>query len=197
MEQSLYNRSLDMRYILKKSWLLLLSFGLLLNGCNKEEQSVAPTIDNESITTATLQLTNKANSVDVVTATVDKLNATADFSKATLNLKANTTYSGVILLSDNSQTPTTDVTAEIKDRQNIHLLIYTPAPAALLTVTLTDKDTNPSPGPYPVGLTYEVKTTAASLGTLNVVLRHQPNSKNGTATPGSTDLNTTFPVVVK
>lgn len=186
-----------MHHTLKKFWLLLLPIGLLFTSCKKEEQSVAPTDDNEAITTATLQLINKANSADVVTATIDKLNATADFSKATLNLKANTTYSGIILLSDNTKTPATDATVEIKDRQNEHLFVYTPAPTTLLTVSITDRDTNPSPGPYPIGLTYEVKTTAAGSGTINVVLRHQPNSKNGTATPGTTDLDTTFPVLIK
>lgn len=186
-----------MKQPLKNAWLLLIPMGLLLGSCNKEEQSVAPTIDNEALTTATLQLTNKANSADVVTATVDNLNASADFSKATLNLKANTSYSGKILLSDKTQSPATDVTAEIKDRQNIHLFVYTPTSTLNLTVTITDRDTNPAPGPYPVGLTFDVATKAASTGSLNVVLRHQPNSKNGTATPGSSDLDTTFPVVIK
>lgn len=186
-----------MKHALKKSWLLLLPIGLLLSSCKKDEESVAPTIDNEAITTATLQLTNKASATDVVTATIDKLNATPDFSKATLNLKPNTTYTGIILLSDNTQTPAIDVSDEIKDRQNEHLLIYTPVPTTLLTVTITDRDTNPSPGPYPVGLTYELKTNAAGSGSLTVVLRHQPSSKNGTPTPGTTDLSTAFPVIIK
>lgn len=185
---------------LKNPMLYGLMLTALMTACNNEEQSVAPTLDNEAITTATLQLTNQANPADVVTATVDNLaptdNSKPDFSKATLTLKANATYSGVVLLSDKTKTPTTDVAAEIKDRQNIHLFIYTPAPASLLTVTITDKDTNPAPGPYPIGLTYNLTTTAAGSGTLNVVLRHQPNSKNGTATPGSTDLDTTFPVLI-
>ena len=182
---------------MRTPFLLLIPVGFLVGSCNKEEQSVAPTIDNESLTTVTLQLTNKANATDVVTATVDGLNTTADFSKATLNLKANTTYSGQILLSDKTQTPATDVTAEIKARQNIHLLVYTPSAGLNLTVTITDKDTNPSPGPYPVGLLFDVATQAASTGSLNVVLRHQPNTKDGTAKPGSSDLDTTFPVVIK
>ncbi|MFT4030959.1 MAG: hypothetical protein QM669_00915 [Siphonobacter sp.] len=169
----------------------------LLGACNKEEQSVAPTIDNESLTTVTLQLTNKADTSDVVTATVDDLNSTPDFSDATLNLKANTSYSGVILLTDNSTNPATDVTAEIKERENIHLFVYTPSSDLNLGVTITDEDTNPSPGPYPVGLTYDVTTGAASTGTLNVVLRHQPNVKDGTATPGSSDLDTDFTVIIK
>lgn len=183
--------------IIQKSMLYAFVLAGLLTACNKEEQSVAPTIDNEALTTATLQLTNKANPADVVTATVDNLTTQADFSKATLNLKANTIYSGVILLSDKTVTPATDVTATIKSRQNIHLFIYTPTPATLFTVTVTDKDTNPTPGPYPVGLQYDLTTTATGSGTLNVVLRHQPNTKNGTPAPGSSDLDTNFPVVVK
>lgn len=185
-----------MKNRLKMSYWLLLPVGMVLASCNKEEQSVAPTIDNEAITTATLQLTNKTNSADVVTATIDNLNGTPDFTKATLQLKANTTYAGQILLSDKTQTPVTDVSAEIKSRQNIHLFVYTPSNGLNLTVTITDQDTNPSPGPYPVGLQFDVATKAASTGSLNVVLRHQPNTKNGTASPGSSDLDTTFPVVI-
>ncbi|GAB4036696.1 hypothetical protein GCM10028809_49720 [Spirosoma gilvum] len=173
------------------------SIATLVTACNNGEQTVAPTDDNEAITTATLTLTNKANQSDVVTATVENLNTTADFSKATLNLKANTTYTGVISLLDKTKTPALDATAEIKEKANEHLFVYTPTPSNLLTVTLTDKDTNPAPGPYPIGLTTEIKTGAAGSGKLKVVLRHQPNSKNGLATPGTSDLDTDFTVVVQ
>lgn len=181
---------------LKKTMFYVAMTAWLLSACNKEEQSVAPTIDNEALTTATLQLTSKTNAADVVTATIDNLTGTPDFSKATLTLKANTTYAARILLTDKSKSPTTDVTAEINDRQNIHLFVYTPTTGLNLLVTITDKDTNPAPGPYPVGLLADMKTGAAGTGTLNVVLRHQPNTKNGTAAPGSTDLDTNFPVVI-
>lgn len=170
---------------------------LLTVACNNGEQNVTPTDDNEAITTATLTLTNKANQSEVVTATIENLNTTADFSKATLNLKANTTYTGVITLLDKTKTPTLDATAEIKEKANEHLFVYTPTPSTLLTVTLTDKDTNPAPGPYPIGLTTEIKTGAAGTGKLKVVLRHQPNAKNGQATPGTSDLDTDFTVVVQ
>ncbi|MFD2934149.1 hypothetical protein [Spirosoma flavum] len=186
-----------MIHVLKKSFLLLIPVGLLLGSCNKDEQTVAPTDDNEAITTATLTLTNKALPGDIVTATVENLNTTADFSKATLTLTANATYSGVVSLLDKTKTPTLDATEEIREKLNEHLFVYTPSTGLNLTVTNTDKDTNPSPGPYSVGLTFEVVTKAASTGTLNVVLRHQPNVKNGTAAPGSSDLDTKFPVVIK
>lgn len=170
---------------------------LLVGACSKDEQNVAPTDDNEAITTATLTLTNKATPTESVTATIESLNTTPDFSKATLNLKANTTYTGVIILLDKTKTPVLDATTEIKEKANEHLFVYTPTPSNLLTVTLTDRDTNPSPGPYPIGLATEVKTGAVGSGKLNVVLRHQPNAKNGTATPGSSDLDTDFAVAVR
>ncbi|GAB3711549.1 hypothetical protein GCM10027592_49240 [Spirosoma flavus] len=182
---------------IKQSFWVILAVSVLAGACKKDEQNVTPTDDNEAITTATLQLVNKANTNEVVTATIENLNTSADFSKATLTLKANTTYSGTIQLFNKTKSPTLDVSAEIKSEQNEHLLVYTPSVATLLTVSITDKDTNPSPGPYPVGLTFDLKTNAAATGKLNVRLRHQPGAKNGTSTPGTDDLNTDFTVVVQ
>ena len=181
----------------KKQAIWIACMALLAGACKKDEQNVAPTNDNEAITTATLILTNKADPTDVATATIENLNTTADFSKATLTLKANTTYTGTVGLLDKTKTPTLDATAEIREKLNEHLFVYTPTPANLLTITLTDKDTNPAPGPYPVGLTTEIKTGAAGSGKLKVVLRHQPGVKNGTAAPGTSDLDTDFTVIVK
>lgn len=182
---------------LKKPLLYLAFTACLLTACDNNEQDVAPTDDNEAITTATLQLTNKANAAEVVTATIDNLTGTPDFSKATLNLKPGTAYSARMLLSNKNITPAADVSAAIKTEQNEHLFIYSPATGLTLTTTITDTDTNPAPGPYPVGLTADMTTGAASTGKLNVVLRHQPNAKNGTATPGTVDLDTNFDVVIK
>ena len=185
-----------MHFARKAMWFVL-AVSFLVSACNKDEQNVAPTDDNEAITTATLSLTNTANAQDVVTATIENLSTTPDFTKATLNLKADATYSGVVQLYDKTQTPTLDATLEIREKANEHLFIYTPSVASLLTVTITDKDTNPSPGPYPVGLTFTLKAGPAAMGKLKVQLRHQPNAKNGTAAPGTDDLNVDFPVTIQ
>ncbi|MBD2753387.1 hypothetical protein [Spirosoma validum] len=186
-----------MQSISKALWIIL-AVSLLTGACKNDEQNVAPTDDNEAITTAILSLTNATNAQDVVTATIENLNATApDFTKATLNLKANATYSGVVQLYDKTQTPTLDATAEIREKANEHLFIYTPSATSLLTVTLTDKDTNPAPGPYPIGLTFSLKAGPIATGKLNVRLRHQPGAKNGTATPGTDDLNVDYSVIIQ
>ena len=180
-----------------KNLLIVLSVAALAGACNKNVENPTPDDPNEVVTTATLTLTSLTTPVQTVTATIDNLNATVDLSKATLALKPNTTYTGAVTLLDKTKTPTLDATQEIREKLNEHLFVYTPAPATLLTVTITDKDTNPAPGPYPVGLATQVKTAAAGTGTLKMVLRHQPNVKNGTAAPGTTDLDVTFPVVVQ
>ncbi len=191
-----------MQPVQKSSLLFLLAVGLLAGACKKDEQNVDPTDDNEAITTATLSLTNTASATDVVTGTIENLNTSATFTNATLNLKANTTYNGSITLLDKTKTPTVDATEEIREKTNEHLFVYMYMPTGTTTstmsVTLTDRDTNPAPGPYPVGLTTRMQTGAtAGSGSMHVVLRHQPNSKDGTATPGSSDLDTSFPVGIK
>jgi hypothetical protein len=62
-------------------------------------------------------------------------------------------------------------------------------------VTSTDVDSNNPP--LRIGLSDKFVTGAASNGILRVVLRHQPNAKNGTYDPGSTDLDVTYAVNIK
>jgi hypothetical protein len=194
------------------------------SGCSKEESAVAPTIANESLTTVTLQLTNQADATDKPTCTYEfhfdnNGNVTSSDSTA-LTLKANAKYNAVVQLYDKLQTPVFDVSAEIKERQNYHLFFFQPTPisaASLVTgitspyipgtptasagpylnlsVARTDVDTN-SPA-LQIGLTDLFTTGAASTGNLEVVLRHQPNAKNGTYAPGSTDLDVNFKVIIK
>lgn len=146
-----------------------------------------------------------------------------DVSKANLTLKPNTTYNVTVGLLDKTQTPTFDVGAEIKERANIHSFFFQPLPTTSafvipaptgadtyplpiptplpagnplnLTVNRTDTDTN-APA-LPVGLTDTFVTGAASTGYLRVVLRHQPNVKDGSFAPGSTDFDAGFTVAIK
>ncbi len=172
----------------------------LFSACKHNDETATPISTNAAITTVVLQLTNQGNPADVRTATIDKLNATPDLSKATLTLAVNTTYLGVILLSDKSKNPATDVSAAIRKDQNNYLFIYTPTPSNFLTLFINDHDTNPTPYPVglPVGLEFTLYTSTNPVtGKLNVLLRHQPGTKDGTGTSGTTDMNTTFDVTVK
>jgi len=179
---------------------------------------------NEFLTTVELKLTNAADVTDTMTAIWRQLDpsnaALPDTSKAILNLKANATYNAQVIILDETQTPVVNVTDEIHDRVNYHLFYFqpTPIPASSLVISNTSTDIPTSDGtvvsatgpylnlvvtrtdldnnnpPLQVGLTDNFVTGAASNGWLRVVLRHQPNVKNGTYDPGSTDLDVNYKI---
>jgi hypothetical protein len=208
---------------------LLATLGLA--SCNKDEEVVSPSVENEAVTTMTLTVTNAASATDTQTATWEQLldaqgnpvSTGPNVSQANLTLKPNTTYNVTVGLFDKTQTPTFDVGAEIKERANIHSFFFQPLPTTQplvipaptgadtyplpiptpvptgnplnLKVNRTDLDTNATP--LPLGITNTFVTGAASTGYLQVVLRHQPNSKNGTYAPGSTDFDAGFTVKIQ
>lgn len=186
---------------MKKQHIILLTTGITLatmwSACNKQEQAVAPPVPgNEFITTVELVATNAADPADVDTAKWVKLDPTdttaPNLTKAFLNLKKNATYNVQVLFLDETQTPAADVTAEIKERENYHLICFGIAAGLNLSVQRTDHDTNNPP--LEVGLQDQFTTGAASNGNLEVTLHHQPNVKNGDCAPGSIDADVNYTI---
>lgn len=179
----------------KLTWILLFGVATLFTQCKDSGDEVEADDENELITSVTLTFT------EVGTGTVttfaykdpdgDGGNAPTKFD--TISLKANTSYTLTPAFLDESKTPVDDITAEINEKADEHLLVYTPSPATLLTYTYGDKDEDG----YPIGLKGTAKTTQAGIGKLKVQLRHQPDTKNGTPAPGSDDVNIDFNLIVK
>jgi hypothetical protein len=92
----------------------------------------------------------------------------------------------------NTGLPASDTTA---GGVSVNEILSPPGTSLNLTVSRTDLDTNNPP--LQIGLTDQFVTGAASSGILRVVLRHQPNAKNGTYDPGSTDLDVTYAVSIQ
>jgi hypothetical protein len=228
---------------------LLVAGSLVVAGCNKKAESVTPALPgNEFLTTVQLQLVNTADPTDVQLCSWTQMSPTshtyqtdsAYFSRAVLNLRANATYTGRVIILDETQTPVDTVSDEILQRMNYHLFFFQPTPILSsniaisntttdipvndwntglpatdttyggisinegqvpsgsvlnLAVSRTDLDSNNPP--LQIGLKDNFVTGAASNGILRVVLRHQPNAKNGTYDPGSTDLDVTYAVFIK
>lgn len=182
---------------------------------------------NEFLTTVELKLQNTADATDTMTAIWRQLDPTGaalpDTSKAILNLKANATYSAQVIILDETQTPPAVVSDEIYDRRNYHLFFFQPTPISSANLIISNTTTNipvsdgtvtSATGPYlnlvvtrtdldgnnpalQIGLTDNFVTGAASTGWLRVVLRHQPNVKNGTFDPGSSDLDVNYKVTIQ
>ncbi len=176
---------------MKKSmglFVMAVSISLLFHGCSKDEKTVSPPLPgNEFLTSVRLVVTNTNDPSDVQIATVTDTTLVANppdsINHPALNLKANSTYSVSVLFLDETKKPAGNVTDDIYARRNYHLICFDIAGGANLAVARTDMDTNtPS---LPIGLQDKFTTGAASSGTLNVQLRHQPNAKNGSCDPGS------------
>ncbi len=163
----------------------------------KKASKVDPDDENELITTIRLHF--KQNGT---TSTFEWKDNDGDGGNAPdidqIRLKANTTYELTTEFIDGSKTPAEDITEEILEKADEHLVVYTPAPASLLTYTYGDKDSRN----LGIGLTGTLVTGNTGQGTLKVQLRHQPPVngvpvKNGTAGPGSDDALVDFDVVLE
>lgn len=171
----------------------------IFTSCNKGTDAVP--VDQELITTIKLTLTNTADFADVQTFTykVDNgFNGTSGGSVRadTMTLKAGAFYNSSIQVLNEQANPVDDVTNEILNEQQVHLFLYSSAPATgtgALTFTNGRKD---SAG-KPFNLTGTVTAGAAGNGKLTVYLIHEPTNKEG-ITPaeagGNTDAVATFPV---
>ena len=166
--------------------------------CKKDEQVVTPPIPGEEyITTVKLRVENLATPNDTMWATwkdltPDDTNA-PDTTLAILSVKKNNSYKLAVYILDETKSPAVDITPDIRERGNYHrfFLIPTSSIASKVVVTPTDYDSN-SPALY-IGLNnlVTISDTIAS-GKLEGILKHQPNTKDGTLAPGSTDIDVFF-----
>lgn len=186
-------------FLLTKSLLALLVAAPLFSACKDDNDDPTPDDDNEQITTVTYTLTPQGGGTPIAITYRDldgDGGAAGTFTPATLTLAPNTTYTGALTLLDETKNPAENTTAEILEESDEHLFVFTPA-GVNLTVTATDRDKNN----LPIGLASQAVTGAANAsgttGSLKITLRHQPGTKNGTATPGGTDVEVTFPTAVR
>ena len=186
-----------MNKLLRPYLAFLLMGTLLVTTSCSDDDGPAPIDEEEVITAVTISLTPTGKGQDAA-ATVSTLTG-APVQNAPLTLRPGTEYTAVVTLADESKTPVADMTVEIREERDEHLLVYTFTPDAgsnaTVNVNITDTDQNNRP----VGLESTVTTGAGTgNGKLKVVLKHQPGGlKTGTnTTAGSTDIDVDFNVIV-
>ena len=181
---------------IKLSLLAVAAIMLSVSSCKKNDDDLPEVEENELITTVKLKFSNKSNSSDVKYFTWKDLDGQGGYNPLIeeIVLAPNSSYKMEIdAILNEAQTPAGNIKEEVAEEADSHLFVFKPAPANIMTVTITDKDSKN----LPLGLVSDVVTTAAGTGKLQVILRHQLNSKNGTEAPGSTDLDATFNVKVQ
>lgn len=174
-----------------KFLLILATIGIIANtGCKKKE---LPDDEEELITTIKMNFKNKANNA-VTTFTARDLDGEGGNPPVidAISLLANAEYELTLEFLNESVNPPEDITEEIEEEADDHLVIFKKSGSLNLNVTITDRDSKN----LPVGLKSNVTSGAASNGTFTVILKHQPGVKNGQEAPGSVDYEVTFNVTL-
>lgn len=179
-----------------KNWILGLALATVMAGCKGSDPEPE---ENEFISTVQVTFT-PAGGGSPITASWKDLDGDGGMAPTVtpLNLAANTTYTVAVKFLNETVSPVDDITKEVEEEADEHLVVFTPAPANLLQFTITDRDSRN----FPIGLASRAVTTGAGTGNLQVVLRHQPPVngqpiKNGSPTLGSTDADVTFGVTIR
>lgn len=162
-----------MRNMIKQSAKGILGMFLMLSvftACDSDDPE--PVNEEELITTVELTFTNDNNASDVVTASFTDLDGEGgnDPIIDNISLMANATYTLTVKFLNEEETPAEDITEEVEEEDDEHQVFYV-ATGAEFTYAYGDQDSNQNP----LGLTGTVTTGAASNGTLQVILIHEPN----------------------
>ncbi len=177
--------------------------GILFISCSSDDDNPVPINDEELITTLTITLTSGNDVVTLKSYDEDGADGpTAPAITVSKNLSANTTYSGVISLLNESENPAENVNEEIEEEADEHQFFLEGRNGLNLTTTYTDKESDylTSGSENPVGITFDLTTTDASSGIFTVTLRHMPKKPNdGTLTDagGDTDLSQSFDLTIE
>ena len=174
-----------------------------MSGCKKDEDLAVtppPVNEEEVITTMILSFAGQSGAMDKELRFTD---ADGDgggapvFELDTLQTASN--YNVTLLLLNETVNPVDTISNEVLEEGVDHQFFFQPT-GANITVAYADTDANGTP----IGLQSTMTTSAASVGTLKVTLRHQPN-KSGAGVPsgditnagGETDIEVEFPLVIE
>lgn len=214
-----------MKTIIRTTVLLGMMLMLLSTSCRKKKNEPTPgnplptPNTQEVITTFKLILTDSATSTVYTYFYKDPdgdggqaafygpgTTSTSTQSDSVFTLSPNATYFAEILLLDETKNPIDTISNEVGEEGADHMLFFnssnpigTPYTVMLagsgIQITYTDLDAgSPQRG---IGLQTRWRTYgASSKSPVNIILKHQPGVKDGTITPGDTDVDVTFKVIV-
>lgn len=180
-----------------KSISVLFVATLLFVACSKND----PEIPNEEELITTLNYTLTSSSGNTVLLSFVDLDGDGGTAPVITGgtLVANETYTGVLTLLNESETPAESITEEIEEEAEEHQFFFESSVTGL-SIAYTDEDSNGNP----IGLKSTLTTGAANTGSITIILKHEPNkSASGvvggdvTNAGGETDIEVTFPISVE
>ena len=174
--------------------LVVLAFVVfLIDSCNDTSNPPSPTDEGEVITTLKVELKDTISGAlfSYYFRDPDGEGGNPPVQWDTIKLDTQRVYKVELkILNEFNPNAIIDVSNEIRAEATSHIICYTPANTGL-SVTRTDTD-----GTYPIGLESLWKSSKKSLGFINIKLKHQPSTKNGSCDPGETDIDVIFPLLI-
>ncbi len=175
---------------------LFVASSLLFSACKKKSDP-APVSEVELLTTLKLIFTPTAGGTSLTfTWKSPDVTSSATPTIQNISLKKNTSYNMKVEVLDETKSPAKDMTAEIDEKDTEHQFFFLRTGTGFASFAYADADSNNKP----IGLTNTVVTTGTSgnnLGTLRIVLRHEPNKNASgvslgdiTNAGGSSDIDT-------
>jgi hypothetical protein len=174
---------------------------LLLASCSSDDDN-EPINEEEVITTLTASLTTPDGPTILLTyRDLDGDGPNPPVITVSGSLLPNATYTGSMILLNETESPVEDITEEIKEEDDEHQFFFqVGAGLNIFNVTYLDFDGNGNP----LGLNFSFQTGNASQGNFTITLRHEPNKDaagvsegNIANAGGETDIAVTFPMVIQ
>ena len=183
-----------------RSMFVLGAFALIINGCKKENNPLIPppADDHEAVPTTLVVVLKEVGKTDSTKSLVRDTTVVKGKPRIedTLRVVSGKTYSGYIIVRDESKTTVVDATPEIVKEQDFHLFVFSALGGAngRLTVSNLSKDTKG----VDLGLTFSVAVsgTGAANGSLQIKLRHY-GTQPKTSLTYDTDLDVSLPVKIQ
>jgi len=182
-----------------KNLALVFFVATAFTACSSDDPEVVN--EEELITTLTATLKPSGGGTDIILKSVDLDGDGPDAPviSVSANLSANTNYSGVLKVENETESPAEDITLAVLEEDEEHQFFFTPT-NNIATVTYDDMDGDGNP----IGVQFSLATTTAATGNLTITLRHEPiktasGVSNGDITNagGETDVQAVFPITVQ
>lgn len=180
-----------------KFFTIIALVSITLYSCKKDTPE--PVNEEEVITTVEITLQNGDNTVILKSYDADGEGAGEPEITVSGNLVKNTSYSGTIKLLNETEKPAENITEEVEEEALVHQFFYS-SKNKIVNFSYADKDANGTP----IGIKFNLITTAAGNDNLTFTLRHEPDklasgvsSGDITNAGGSTDVDVTFGVTIE
>lgn len=172
---------------------LTLSFLFVLFSCTGDDDNYHfPDTVGEEITRVRLSITNEAGDTSIY-----EFDSLVDQDADQVILKPNSAYTVSLSFWNDKEGVTEDITDEVRNESDEHLVCFTPLNNTNVTISRTDHD----PNGLEIGLESLWQTGSASNGGVLVILKHQPDLKEfldeENCQLGETDVQVPFPVLIQ